>query len=82
VEAIERISASNLPGEGKVTTTLFESGLLLAFDHGAERLFLYRTDRVNFRSFHRSVSREEAGSFRLTPLGESEAEGAGDDPNK
>jgi hypothetical protein len=73
VEAIERIAADRLSQDGNLTTVLFESGLVLAFDHDAGRLSFYRTNRIDFRSFHRSVTKDGSASFSLIPLGEGEA---------
>lgn len=80
VEAIEKIVADRLSRDGNVATALFESGFVLAFDHDANIFSFYRTNRIDFRSFHRSVSKDNPASFTLIPISTSEA--IEDDLNK
>ena len=49
---------------------LFESGLVIAVSQDASKIDFYRTNRIDFRTFHREVSTGHAASFELISLGE------------
>ena len=72
-EAIERITAKNLSRDGNLTAMLFESGLVVIFNPHMKKMSFYRTNRIDFRTLHRSVSHDQSASFSLISLGESEA---------
>jgi hypothetical protein len=73
VEAIERTSAEHLPDNEKSMTVLFESGLIIFFNLVSKKMSFYRTNRIDFRTFHRNISKDQSASLKLIPLGESAA---------
>jgi len=72
VEAIERLVAESLSNDEHRAVMLFESGLVVAVSPDTGGVEFYRTDRVDFRTFHRDVASNHAASFELTSLGESD----------
>jgi hypothetical protein len=72
VEALERNIAERLLEDGNLTALLFESGLVIAFNRDASKVSFYGTNRIDFRTFHRSVSKDQPASFALTSLDQDE----------
>ena len=72
VEAMERLAAESLSADGTWQVVLFESDMIIAFNPDTEKAATYNTDRIDFRTFHRSITDEQSATFNLIPLGEME----------
>jgi hypothetical protein len=70
VEAMERLAAESLSADENPTVMLFESGLVLVINRAATTGRLYRTDGIDFRTFHRSVSDDQPGVINLIAVGD------------
>jgi hypothetical protein len=58
---------------GKVAIMLFfENGLVISIGQDASKVDFYRSNRIDFRHFHRGVSDQQSVSFELTSLQDTE----------
>jgi hypothetical protein len=71
-EGMEKSAAESLWPSKQGAVQIFENGLVISIGQDASDVDLYRTNRIDFRDFHRGVSDEQSASFELIPLQDTE----------
>jgi hypothetical protein len=71
-EGMERSAAESLWPSKEGAVQIFENGLVISIGQDASEVDLYRTNRIDFRQFHRGVSDQQSASFELSPLQDTE----------
>jgi hypothetical protein len=71
IEAIERNTLPSLNVGENGAGLLFESGLMIVIHPDAAKVDFYRTNRTDFRTFHRGVTAENSALISMTSLGSS-----------
>jgi hypothetical protein len=71
-EGMERVAAESLSPPEPQEVLFFENGLVISIGQDASKVDFYRTNRIDFRHFHRGVSDQQSASFELTSLQDTE----------
>jgi hypothetical protein len=66
---IELAVAESFSASGHQIVRVFESGLVIVINRETSHADFYSTNRIDFRRFHRDVSKEHSALFELTSLG-------------